>query len=646
MRIRGHFAILRQRIARKLRHYAYAGVVVPAGHFKPIPFDHFFLGWLDSYFTYPMTPYPDPPAAALPVEPTAGSMTAELLVPHTKLAPWEDIPPYQRSRAYWDQPAYTDPYDDFLWLPRDPLSTLDLDDTVEMRASLTTSRGGSGRFTCAGEAVESVCAEGQEIIVHEPTPRPSEDDHRPSISPMSNHRLLGILDDREPLPSPPLFSPTNEVGNEIGSEIDRGAAGTLRKNTIRFADGLQDVFRRPRAQSSMSDESDIVTMRTLSRASAQSLRTLATTSQAGRPVVESPEEELVASPEDGFVSAGRPSQNRMPSDSSFHGVGSPILRPVDLLPPDQNPRSPTGSGSGSKISFNPADLGRSPSRRRPTPPHLIRNPTQSSVISQPPPRRASGALSPRPGLSPTPTGFRTASIRSGVGRERSGSNLSADQAALWREVMEEERIASQSAKESERLKQEAEQEEVRKERERDGISGLFVDSRTASSMGGATSMSISPNVQNADVKRSVTIAPGSNSEGSRIRRRGTLAGVGRIVIAANRISSSTHAGPETAAVHIQRDRGRSVSSATTPAGPVTAPLPAASASVPIVGSDPARLSADNLVANGVVPIGRQRGKTVIERMREQPAGAPQSLPQPERGGAGPSGMAATSGWGI
>ena len=137
---------------------------MPAGHFKPIPFDHFFLGWLDRYFTYPMTPYPAQPAAALPTEPTDAAMTAELVAPHTKLAPWEDIPPFQRSRAYWDQPAYTDPYDDFLWLPRDPLSTLDLDDTIEMRASLTTSRGGDGRF--AGKEEEE--CEEQEVVVHVP----------------------------------------------------------------------------------------------------------------------------------------------------------------------------------------------------------------------------------------------------------------------------------------------------------------------------------------------------------------------------------------------------------------------------------------------------------------------------------------------
>jgi hypothetical protein len=491
--------------------------------------------------------------------------------------------------------------------------------------------------------------EDRGVVVHSPTPRPSEEDHRPSISPMSDHRLLGILDEREPLPSPPIFTPSSQIADGIGSEVDRGPAGTLRKNTIRFADSLQDVFRRPRAQSRVSDESDVVTMRTLSRASMSSLRVVPATTRDSQPVVESPEEELVPSPGDGLLTA-RPSQSRLASGGSFQGAGSPILRAADLPSPDLNGlHSPTVSGS--RISFNPADLGRSPSRRRPTPPHLVRNPSQVGSTFSIPTHRASGALSPRPALSPGPTGFRTASIRSGADhqRERSSSTLSAEQAALWREVMEEERIASQSAQEAERANQEAEREELRKERERNGLSGPFIE--TEASVGRAASMSIPKDAPSAGVQRSVTVAPTSTDSG-RMRRRGTLAGVGRIVIAANRVSSASRSRPETAAVHIQRDRARSVSSTITGTAPVTAPLPTVSASVPIVRPGPASTDslADATIGTKVEEFppstGVQRGKTVIERMREQSVGAPQSNPQPERAGAGPTGIAATSGWGI
>ncbi|KAK8866036.1 hypothetical protein IAR55_001187 [Kwoniella newhampshirensis] len=106
---------------------------------RPVPLDALF-STLDSKFQF------DP--AEVEVE-TKGFVTppappVKLVVAHPHLPPWEDIPPYKRARGYNDQPAYTDDFDDFLWLPRDPRSTLDLDDTVELRASLTTSAGGTG----------------------------------------------------------------------------------------------------------------------------------------------------------------------------------------------------------------------------------------------------------------------------------------------------------------------------------------------------------------------------------------------------------------------------------------------------------------------------------------------------------------------
>jgi hypothetical protein len=145
--------------------YASSHRATPAGYRKPIPFEHVLFSTLDSKISFDpenekssahsthdsVELIPNPPVDAEMHHRRDMAIThdtaSKIVVPHHPLRAWEDIPPYPRSRGYGDQPAYTDDYDDFLWLPRDPLSTLDLDDTVEMRLSLTTSAGGSGRIS-------------------------------------------------------------------------------------------------------------------------------------------------------------------------------------------------------------------------------------------------------------------------------------------------------------------------------------------------------------------------------------------------------------------------------------------------------------------------------------------------------------------
>ena len=157
---------------------------------RPIPFDGILFARLDRKICFQLD---ESTGSVIEPAPTiSGEIDAELLhepdhaIPHVtakklvllhhRLRSWEDIPPYQRSRGYNDQPAYTDDYDDFLWLPRDPLSTLDLDDTIEMRLSLTTSSGGSGRIAdwpprSGNSSVERLIPEDedwQEVSVRQP----------------------------------------------------------------------------------------------------------------------------------------------------------------------------------------------------------------------------------------------------------------------------------------------------------------------------------------------------------------------------------------------------------------------------------------------------------------------------------------------
>jgi hypothetical protein len=54
---------------------------------------------------------------------------------HPPFPRWVDVPVVEKTTPYRMQPMYHDPVEDFLWLPRDPLSRLDLDDTVECESS-------------------------------------------------------------------------------------------------------------------------------------------------------------------------------------------------------------------------------------------------------------------------------------------------------------------------------------------------------------------------------------------------------------------------------------------------------------------------------------------------------------------------------
>lgn len=67
----------------------------------------------------------------LPVD----SVKAQIVTPHVVHPTWDDEP--SASHPY-DIPYYTAPIEDVLWLPRDPLGTLDLDETVDVRTSLTS----------------------------------------------------------------------------------------------------------------------------------------------------------------------------------------------------------------------------------------------------------------------------------------------------------------------------------------------------------------------------------------------------------------------------------------------------------------------------------------------------------------------------
>ncbi|ORY32232.1 hypothetical protein BCR39DRAFT_41930 [Naematelia encephala] len=418
----------------------------PVGYRKPIPFDHIFSS-LDSKISFDpnetlrfgstsashiTSSEMDKELQHDPDHAISHAKVSKVVVPHHPLRPWEDIPPYQRARGYNDQPAYTDDYDDFLWLPRDPLSTLDLDDTVEMRLALTTSAGGSGRLgdwphsaDDASDSSKHDDKEWQAVEIRREMMTP--DSQAADASPLANseRRLLEHL----------------ELPSNIGSEVDQGTgSGLMRRGTRKATQGLTALFRRPRSNSDRSEGGGI------------SMRTLSISSHPVR------EQEAPPSPTPG------PSTGRPLFPSVHISDGSVFLsptrgstpRPGITLDSDQpgidNSSRPLRTGS----SFS-ARLSRSPSRRQPTARRATITYDESSGIPQRTPsgsRYAYGVDRSMSIVSPQ----RSRDVA------RSISVLSAHEQALMKEVMAEERIASRSGEKAVQDDLRREEEEVSRER--------------------------------------------------------------------------------------------------------------------------------------------------------------------------------------
>ena len=66
---------------------------------------------------------------------TPATDTPGLVVAHPSPIPWDDQTTVDLP---YDNPFYTKAYDNVLWLPRNPCGILNLDDTIDLKASLTT----------------------------------------------------------------------------------------------------------------------------------------------------------------------------------------------------------------------------------------------------------------------------------------------------------------------------------------------------------------------------------------------------------------------------------------------------------------------------------------------------------------------------
>lgn len=89
-----------------------------------------------------------------------------VVTPHPPFPSWDDSPNLDQP---YDNPYYTAPVENILWLPRNPFGQLDLDDTVDLHVTLT-SQGNSGeldRWLEEGEGKEVPLSESPRMSLVE-----------------------------------------------------------------------------------------------------------------------------------------------------------------------------------------------------------------------------------------------------------------------------------------------------------------------------------------------------------------------------------------------------------------------------------------------------------------------------------------------
>lgn len=309
----------------------------PISFRKFIPFDRTIFSSLDSRIQFDPTPstetplddYLDP-STTLPPSPNLDELS--IVVPHPPLPPWEDIPPYQRSRGYNDQPAYTDGFEEFLLLQRDPRSTIDLDDCVEMRLTLTSSHGGTGVMGDWSLGIEKD-NEGFDAEEDKGEGRP------PTFRSKTEPVLPTILDSKTDL---------TLIRSEIWNE---GVTNLHRRHTEKTNTNLASVFQAP--PSPAAERDGAISMQTFSISSGGALPS------------NSPEI-LTAGHEDGLSTLSPRSIPSIFRRRSFHGRNDETDTTVSPRPrPD------------SHISFG--SLDKSPSARKPS---ILRPPSMHSTHSR------------------------------------------------------------------------------------------------------------------------------------------------------------------------------------------------------------------------------------------------------------------------
>ncbi|KAF5338898.1 hypothetical protein D9611_008815 [Ephemerocybe angulata] len=256
---------------------------------KPIPFDRDSKGPASRFSTVqprgaPSLIVEEPKDGPPPQRPNAtpvqrskltniGAQTGSAgpVVPHPPPLPWDD---HQSVDLPYDNPYYTREISNALWLPRDPVNVLDLDDTVDMKVALTVDLASGQVGTWLG-LLEQSSPEDIGIV-------PSPEIYAADVSPMTlpvSFASLPEVDGTEDIDLPPTIKQRVQA-NERGIEqttrprrstvshaiSNRSDGGTLTllsarrrpsalelQTTMRsVSDGASPPFLRPRSTSAVS----------------------------------------------------------------------------------------------------------------------------------------------------------------------------------------------------------------------------------------------------------------------------------------------------------------------------------------------------------------------------------------------------------
>jgi hypothetical protein len=122
-------------------------------------------------------------------------LDSDTTVPHPPPAPWDDQAVIDLP---YENPFYTRTIDNVLWLPRNPTSVLDLDDTVDMKVSITVeaSVGRLGTWLGLGETMSPIS-----VVQTPATPEQA------AVSPVMPSSLgLPEVDGTENIDLPPIIA--------------------------------------------------------------------------------------------------------------------------------------------------------------------------------------------------------------------------------------------------------------------------------------------------------------------------------------------------------------------------------------------------------------------------------------------------------
>jgi len=132
------------------------------------------------------------------------------VTPHTASAPWDD----QRLLDLpYDNPFYSRAIDDALWLPRNPLGLLDLDDTIYLRVSITVDQSASRLGSWIGF--------GGSPVAEAVSGTPTSDAASPGVGFSSTAACLPVdvqdVDGTEEIALPPIIAQRVQAG---GKEVE------------------------------------------------------------------------------------------------------------------------------------------------------------------------------------------------------------------------------------------------------------------------------------------------------------------------------------------------------------------------------------------------------------------------------------------